>query len=97
MTNKPNCKSSIAEIERQITAAQPVAVRIFLSWQAPLFSLILGLVFLTVSQFNQLGQINTLPLLVVNAMGIAGVLLISYGLIGLGNYDWSWGQEKAKR
>ncbi|WP_353500320.1 hypothetical protein [Vibrio chaetopteri] len=91
MTNKPNCKSSIAEIERQITAAQPVAVRIFLSWQAPLFSLILGLVFLTVS------QVNTLPLLVGNAMGIAGVLFISYGLIGLGNYDWSWGQEKAKR
>ncbi|MGR5096045.1 hypothetical protein ACPV5O_21175 [Vibrio maritimus] len=91
MSNKPNCKSSTSEIERQISADQHVTVRIFLSWQAPLFSLILGLVFLTVS------QVNTLPLLVGNVMGIAGVLLISYGLIGLGNYDWSWGQEKAKR
>ena len=91
--SQKDLNEEIARIEREITANQHWTVRVFLGWKAPMIALVIGLIGLVSNIVKQHGGLTQFSTTAVNMVSCFCLLVFVYGLIGLANYDWSWGKE----
>ncbi len=87
-------QQNIAEIEREITRNQPVSIRIFLSWQAALVAVVFGISGVIGNILKQKGYLDQFTSTEVNVVSLICIILLAYGLIALGNFDWNWGKNR---